>query len=166
MTSIRGKRPSSALFKEWNESYGGIHEVTPIYSIEEFHNTFIELGDLTEYSAALQLVGSWEEWNRLKTQSAPFKEELDKWKNELKVKMESDAQRKVVELLSCGKSSVELSAAKFLSSKDSAGRPTKAQIENKQRELAREANITVDELTRVKEAMSETTGNSAGQHIQ
>ena len=53
------------------------------------YQKYMEIGDPTEYKVALRLFGSWDHWQAL-CRSKWFKEHLDGWRAELKVRMESD----------------------------------------------------------------------------
>ena len=150
-----GRNPTSSLFFELND---GTDKYTPIYSLEEFHNVFLELADLTEYKAAKKLVGEWTEWTRLKNGSPTFKRLVNEWKEELKVKLESEAYERILSLVNSDKEATALSAAKWFAEngweKSSKGRPTKAQIEAEKKRMAQEANVTSDELDRVTNIVS------------
>ena len=50
---------------------------------------YMEIADPTEYQVALRLFGSWGHWEAL-CKSKWFKELLTDWRNELRVRMESD----------------------------------------------------------------------------
>lgn len=75
--------PTKMLFKEFNES--------GTLSLKEWHDTFIELADPTEYKPALALTGEWREWMRFKTEWPGFLKILAKWHEELEIKIRSDA---------------------------------------------------------------------------
>lgn|SRR3990167_6623607 len=77
-------RPTRKLFKEYHPE-GSL-------SIEDWHKTFIECADPTEYKAAMLLAGSWEEWERFKREWHVFKNEiLPAWLAEVEVRIRSDA---------------------------------------------------------------------------
>ena len=82
-------RPTRKLFKEYNK------EATQ--SIKDWHKKFIELADPTEYKAAIELAGSWTEWERFKKEWPVFKNNiLPKWIAEVEIKIRSDAILQVV----------------------------------------------------------------------
>ena len=76
-TGVSGRQPSKALFDDGT------------YDLEEFHDVFIELEDPTEYKPALQLVGSWREWERLKREWPKLREHIADWNEELEIKLKS-----------------------------------------------------------------------------
>lgn len=94
---MAGRGFTRGLFKEYAEEYAG--QCEQIYSIEEFHKVFLEELDLTEYRPAMKLVGSWTEWLRLKRDWVRFKEMVDDWKIEAKLKLHSDAFAKLQEVM-------------------------------------------------------------------
>ena len=155
-----GRRPSTGLFIEFvNGNYGvrPNQKSEPVYSIVAFHKVFIEEADLTEYRPAIKLVGSWEEWCRIKKESDLFSSFIDKWKEELEQKFLSEAQQKIIDLLDDDSSSIRFSAAKWLAEKSwdkkSRGRPSKSQVENEQKRLAKASQVTEEEFTRVSSFM-------------
>jgi len=162
-----GRRPATALFKEWREDYKPEAKVLAytegIYSVQEFHDVFLGLMDLTEYGPAIQLVGDWDEWNRLKRDSKRFRESVEAWKKEVQIKMGSIAIGKAISLLDCGAAATELSAAKMLDSLSSnvkqskRGRPRKADIDKAAREIAQDAQVTADDMKRVQDILSTST---------
>lgn len=101
-----GRLPSKTLFKQFNPD--------GIYDLDEFRQTFLEVGDLYEYKAALKLVGSWKEWQRIKRDWPAFEEVyIAAWVEELELKQKSDAAMKIV-TLSQDDSATGLSAAKWI----------------------------------------------------
>lgn len=128
------------------------------YSMEEFHKTFLEMEDMTEYSPAIALVGSWREWQRIKRDWPSFCNYIDDWKAELTVKLRSKALKKITTLAE-GDDAKALQAAKFIADegwdgKRGKGRPTKAERTREARRLAAETADTVEEARRVEEALT------------
>lgn len=138
----RGRIPSRGLFEDGT------------YDIEEFHAIFIKLGDMTEYKAAMQLCGSWKEWQRLKNDWKAFKTYIAEWKEELEVKLRSESVEKIIELAK-GDDPKALQAAKFISEGGwnkrvgTAGRPSKAETNRAAKELAQAASETKEEEDRI-----------------
>lgn len=133
-----GRRPSKSLFEDGT------------YNIEEFHDVFLELEDPTEYKPALQLCGSWREWNRLKRDWPQFNAYIEEWKAELDVKLQSRAVDKVKTLMD----SDNYQAAKFISEggwnkRAGAGRPSKAERSRAAKEIASQAAETKAEEDRI-----------------
>ena len=97
-----GRLPSKALF-----------EPDGLYSLAIFRTIFIETGDIYEYQAALKLVGSWQEWLRLKRDWPGFCDHVAGWVAELDIKQKSEAALTIV-TLSTKDSAAGLSAAKWI----------------------------------------------------
>lgn len=154
-SNLGGRKPSSSLFREWNT---GDNECEPIYSLSEFKKIFLEERDLTEYKAAIRCIGDWQEWNRLKRDSLVFNNTVNEWIEELKILLTSEAQEKILGLIDSDKEQIRLSAAKWLAehgfNRKDRGRPSKRDIELEKERLAKESCTSVDELNRVKEALS------------
>ena len=53
------------------------------------YEKYMEIGDPTEYQAAIKLLGSWDHWQKL-CQLPWFMEMLSEWREELKVRMASE----------------------------------------------------------------------------
>ncbi len=141
MSKVPGRKPSKELFENGT------------YSLEEFHDLFIELEDMTEYEPAIQLVESWKEWERLKRDWPRLASHINDWKEELAIKLRSQASRKIKEL-SDGDDAKALQAAKWIAEggwnkRAGAGRPTKAQATKEAKEIARAASETREEENRV-----------------
>lgn len=158
MEERKGRRPGSAMFKQLRDNQ---REYTwePMYDMDEFHATFLEEMDVTEYKAALKLVGSWEEWERIKSASIAFSEYVEAWVDEVQVAMASDAIEKIYTLIDKGSPSTALSAAKFLSQKSyeirkGAGRPSNAEVQAERKRLAIKASDTDDDAERVLRVMN------------
>jgi hypothetical protein len=138
----RGRIPSRALFENGT------------YKIEEFHDVFIELEDMTEYKPALQLCGSWREWQRLKNDWKIFNNYIAEWKEELEVKLRSESVEKIIKLAK-GDDPKALQAAKFISEGGwdkrvgTAGRPSNAEKTRAAKELAQAVSETKEEEKRM-----------------
>lgn len=150
----RGRKPCLSQFKEFPEYHQEGIKVK--WSIHDWHDRYVELEDLTGYKPALELVGSWKEWERMVNMSSQLSSLIDEWNEEIKIKIKSRAIEKVTSLID-REDSVGLSAAKWISEegwdKRKAGRPTKAQIESEKKKLAKEANETSEEFGRIMEAL-------------
>jgi hypothetical protein len=152
---IPGRQHSKALFKGYGED-----DSRAIYDLDEFHDKFIELEDITEYKAAMQLVGSWKEWGRMKRDWPAFRGYINEWKEELETKFRSDACARVLALQNADSESVQLQAAKFLSSAEwdkrqtGAGRPNKKLQKEAANEVAKLASETSSETDRILKMVS------------
>lgn len=100
---LGGRLPSKALFDE----------VTGIYNLTKFRELFLEIGDIYEYQAATKLVGSWQEWLRLKRDWPGFCEHVSDWVAELDIIQKSEAALTIV-TLSKKDTAAGLSAAKWI----------------------------------------------------
>lgn len=150
----RGIKPILSQFEDFPE-YHQDH-IPVIWTLKEWHDVYVEEEDLTGYKAALRLVGSWKEWQRMMKGAASLARIVDEWNEEIKIKIKSRAFENVVSL-TVRKDSVGLSAAKWINEegwdKRRAGRPTKAQVNAEKKKLAKEAQTTKDEAERVMEAL-------------
>ena len=135
----RGRQAAKSLFENGN------------YDIELFHQTFLELEDPTEYKPALQLVGSWREWQRLKRDWPTFNNHINEWKEELDVRLKSKAVEQINRLAFDDKN---YQASKWLAEegfhkRTGAGRPSKAERERAAKEMADQAASTKADKARV-----------------
>ena len=135
---VRGRTSSKALFE--NGTYDLIH----------FHDTFIRLSDPTEYKAAIELVGSWQEWERIKRDWPTFNNHITLWKEELDVKLKSEAIERINKLAETEHYQANKWVAEEGYSKQSrAGRPSSREKKKVAEELARAAAETKEERERV-----------------
>jgi hypothetical protein len=137
-TGSRGRIPSKSLFEDGT------------YDILEFHDTFIEIGDPTEYKAAIELVGSWQEWERLKRDWLGFQNHITLWKEELDIKLKSEAIERINKLAQTEHYQAnKWVAEEGYSKQGKAGRPSKKEKKKAAEELARAAAETKEERERV-----------------
>lgn len=144
-----GRPAYKKLFKEIE---GG--ESAP-YSLREFHSVFMECMDASEYKPAILLLGDWEEWCKMKENCLPFREEVESWVKEVKVKLYSESLLNI-KVIADGTSKASFSANKYFADtiskeaerndKKKAGRPSnKVKADTKDLSV-----ITKEELERVK----------------
>lgn len=137
---MAGRPPIKAMFENGT------------YDMQEFHDVFIECEDTTEYEPALKLVGSWQEWEKIKRNHAEFRANLEDWHEELKVKLRSRSIRKIQELAE-GDNAAALNAAKWIAEEGAygkkRGRPTKSQKQKVYEEMANETAETKAEKARI-----------------
>lgn len=143
-----GRLPSKALF----------HDGT--YDLDEFKRVFLETKDIFEYKAAIKLVGSWDEWNRLKRDWPKFADYVADWTEELKVVLQSEAMEKIIQLSNSTDNSA-LTASRFIvqgkyeglqSKQPKRGRPSKDEVRGAARSMARDERDEQEELKRVRES--------------
>ena len=132
------------------------------YDIEHFHETFIEIGDPTEYLAAKALVGSWAEWKRIRRQSSYFRAHVLEWLEELEIKQKAESIQNIRDLADDPSKSASFQANKWLAEGrynggTGAGRPNKKQQQAAAKQVAQQATDTEEEAKRVEEAMLTTT---------
>lgn len=155
--SRRNNVASKALFKE-NVPYNGP------YSLVDWGKRFVEIGDLTEYQAAIELAGSWVEWQRIKTEYGEFRNKyLLDWLAELEVKIRSEAIRALVGVAG-SKTPSAAAAGKWLAEGrykgKQAGRPSKAEIERQAKIQAKIDNSVDEDVARVFETSDIRTTES------
>ena len=154
-TTNAGRRPASGLFEDGT------------YSLEEFHRVFIECEDPSEYQPALQLVGDWEEWCRLKKYCKDLREGIERWQIELEVKLRSKAIKKLCHFAKGG-DNLAFQAAKLLF--ESGGTPkaskpngnTKAQKRREEEVAQRTAAETEAEIKRIEKVLEFKVVNKNG----
>ena len=78
MTIVR-RQPSKAKFKQFSDK--GTEDLA------KWREVFVHICDPTEYGAAIELAGSWEEWQRMKREWPEFRTKiLVDWLAEVEVK--------------------------------------------------------------------------------
>ena len=103
---------------------------------------FVESNDPTGYTTAIEFLGGYAHWENLLKSS--IKIEIEKWQNELDIKLRSIGLRNTICLAKKG----NFNAARFLAEKGwdkrTTGRPTKAELEGRLKQDA-ELHLTLDE---------------------
>ncbi len=131
---------------EWKDSSGNTYQ--------PMRELFIACGDPTGYKFALEVLGSYEHYQLLLSHSSigPIMEE---WVEEVKASVDSFAVNSIQDIVTNGGSQVQLSAAKFLASREyeekgEVGRPA---TDNKKRKLENHAKAiakdTAEEMERL-----------------
>lgn len=102
---------------------------------------YLDSNDPTEYTFAINVFGSWKLWNKVR-ECKLVRDNIKDWKEELEIKMRSQAQLKIVEI-SQSKANSALQAAKYVDQevfkRHMRGRPTKEEVQG---HLKKEANIS------------------------
>lgn len=120
------------------------------YDIIEFHDKFIELADPTEYKPAIELIGSWQEWERIKRDWPAFNNHITLWKEELDVKLKSEAIERINKLAGTDHYQANKWVAEEGYGKQAkVGRPSSKEKKRAAEELARAAAETKEERERV-----------------
>lgn len=159
VTNSNGTRLLSGLFVETarNSRDGAF------YSLKDYDYTwrdktykslyllYMAESDLTEYNFACKYLADWQHWQLL-TECDWFKEYLERWRNELSLKLKAEALAKVIE--ESRKSGREgLSASKYLLEKGwepketgGKGRPSKEDIRQEANRIATDNHLVNDHL--------------------
>jgi hypothetical protein len=102
-----GRNLTIALFYETND---GRTDIKPVWKLSDWKEAYLEIGDPTEYQAAIYLIGDWNHWKQLAEKSA-VSVYIQDWRKELAVKLRSEA---IAELVEQSKSPKGTTAAKWL----------------------------------------------------
>lgn len=128
-----------------------------------FYRLYMEIGDMTEYEQAMQLLGSTQHWERL-CRCPWFKPFLKKCRTDLKNKERSKAIEQIkVTAMNTDSDSIRLQALKFLAkegvelldkepkstAKTGRGRPTNAEKEGELKRISVEEKELQDDYERV-----------------
>lgn len=119
------------------------------------YRKYMEIADPTEYQVALRLFGSWNHWQALK-RSKWFMEHLTDWREELKVKLESERYFEMTEKATKNTPQA-IQATKWLAdrygdSKENArkaGRPSAHEKAAYLKKLAEESDDTAGDAARI-----------------
>ena len=139
-----GRYKTKGLFLETNRNYknnGNAPYTLKPYD-HEFKDVFypsakkiyLSCEDPTEYSAAIKMFGSWEQWEKL-CELDWFMEHLSEWRKELEVLLRSKSVKQIISEAEAG-TSKSLSAAKFIAQgkyktsggSSNRGRPSKKEV--------------------------------------
>lgn len=132
--------------------------ITPIFSLYEerpgyicCRTTFVELGDPTGYKWATKYLGDWQHWLRL--QKCPwFVEAVEHWREELSVKIESEAVD-IIKGIAAAEGKSQLPAARFLAELDKRktgrGRPSKAEVDAELKRQVKVQSVEDDDMERI-----------------
>ena len=118
------------------------------------YRKYMEIGDPTEYSTAIALLGSWRHWQIL-TACAWFQEHIAKWRDELAVKFESDRYQEMVSMAINHKGPAGVAATKWLADRYShrsipkRGRPSTAEKRAILKEESDEDKLLSEEAERI-----------------
>lgn len=108
---------------------------------------YLEMADVTEYEFATTYLFGWEHWQRI-LGNALLKEHVDKWREELELKMQSVAIKAMLQKASQG----DFNAAKWLAAKGwlgQRGRPSKAELEKERKQREKLLAETKDDSARI-----------------
>lgn len=131
-----GRYRTASLFRE---AYtGGEGDLAPLWSLKDkdhknelpsLRRAYIASLDPTEYTIALQALGSWAHWEKLRRLNW-FSEHVDLWQEELEVALRSSAVLEAIDSSRSGKT--RFSAAKWIAEGgykgSKRGRPSKDEV--------------------------------------
>ena len=110
VTDTNGKNVVLALFKEFSRPD---IKFKWVYTLPEVKQMFLDARDPTEYAAAMSIVGDWDHWLLLRNHPN-LKVHVDKWLEELAIKLRSEA---VQDMVRHSKAVGGTAAAKWLADK-------------------------------------------------
>jgi hypothetical protein len=89
-----GKEVVVQLFKEFKR-YDT--KFTPPFTLKQWKDIFLEVKDPTEYAFAMETVGDWDHWQRIRNH-VNIKPHVDRWQQELAIKLKSEAVQQMKKL--------------------------------------------------------------------
>jgi hypothetical protein len=157
-------RTQSLFWEHRHESYPA-HFTTKRHAIERdgkkyisLYEKYMEIADPTEYQVAIRLLGSWDHWQAL-LGSKWFQELVTEWRNELRVKMESQRYFEMIEVIdnasTPGQEAKKVQATKWLAERYTPqeqkirGRPSKAEKKAHLNHLQRDAEDLAADAARI-----------------
>jgi hypothetical protein len=159
-----GRYRTLSLFKETIQPMTKRQGYTPCFTLTpedkdelpSLHRLFVEAEDPTEYKFALEVLGSWTQWQMLK-ECTWFKPYYETWRRELDTRLRSKGVGILKDIASSDKPS-SAQAAKWLAEggwvtdkKVAAkkGRPSKEDVDNELRRMAEAQSELNDDALRV-----------------
>lgn len=155
LRDVTGRYLTRALFveltdKEMSEKY------PPRCTLKEAHDLYLSVADPTEYRFAEKLLGSdytifWDQWRRLLA-TPDFMVFLNKWREELEIKLRSNA---VLTLKESAKDPEKgVTAARWLAEKGwepkrKVGRPSKEEMETEKKVVAALTSVIDSDAERI-----------------
>lgn len=139
-----GRYRTQSLFFETNS----VASETPVFTLKpqdhkgypSMKRLYLEYMDPTEYSFAIEVLGSWEHWLRL-TGCDWFQEYITAWRDELDLKLRSEGVKRMRALANDGnKDAAKWLAEKGWNKRSGAGRPSKEEVERERKQQARIAS--------------------------
>ena len=117
------------------------------------YEKYMEIGDPTEYRTAIALLGSWRHWQLL-CSTQWFEPYISRWREELKVKFESDRYQEMIDTsINHAGTTVGIQATKWLADrynpKTKRGRPSKAEKVAALKEETGETKLLAEEAERL-----------------
>ncbi len=118
------------------------------------YKKYMEIQDPTEYQVAIQLFGSWDHWQALQ-KGKWFREHLVGWREELKIKLESQRYHEMVKNLDDPRNTAQ--ATKWLADRyglapkklAKRGRPSKEEVASNLRRITQATDETDEDAKRI-----------------
>lgn len=134
--------------------------INPVFSLFEdrpglinCQTTFVELRDPSGYKWAMKYLGDFRHWERLYALDW-FKDAVETWRQNLRLKLQSEALEKIQEIAS-GDSAQALAAAKYIaeegwkSAPSTRGRPSKDEVDRNMKRLTQDAKVRNEDAERI-----------------
>jgi len=150
-----GAYRTQSLFFETNKS-----KLTPIMTLKTYdleykgvilpslYKVYMEQADPTEYAVAMEVFGSWKQWNKI-LGNKELRGVIDDWRIELEVKLRSEAIHALANT-AINEGSKGTAAAKYLAErgweKRKAGAPSKAEVKREMKVATRVSDDVTDML--------------------
>lgn len=140
----QGQWRTKSLFVEYNKE--------GLFSIADLKAKYLEANDLTEYRFALDSLGGWQHWKAL--QESPFlRMHIAQWREELELSIRAEALARIINV-SKSNSKDGFIATRYLADRQwvtpaEKGRPTKAQVAAKAKDLAVEHDRIANDAERL-----------------
>ena len=143
-----GKFRTHSLFWEYKSKKTA--HLPPVFTLKDNDHTFnentyismrrlyLEVGDPSEYNFAMEVLGSWAHWKRL-VNNKILRPYIDAWREELELKLRSEAVLAVRTISNDKSSKGRLSAAKWIADRGwekTRGRPTKDEVTRERKIVA------------------------------
>lgn len=152
-----GRFRTQSLFLETNKEPG----FQPMYTFKDHDykgcksakQIYLACKDVTEYTAAMALVGSWQHWKKLLA-TEWFMKHLEQWREELEIMLRSEAVLSMFEKAQ-REDTVGYNASKFIvegkwkQEEKKRGRPTKEEVERERRIAAGIVDNTENDYQRL-----------------
>ncbi len=87
VTDVMGRNLTIALFHETND---GRTEIKPVWKLSDWKEAYLEIGDPTDYAAAMHLIGDWNHWQQI-AEKSQIAAAIKVWRKELSIKLRSEA---------------------------------------------------------------------------
>ena len=151
----QGRFLTSALFFE-TKTEG----FDPVFSLKDYDNNgcksmkllYLKVGDPTEYAFAMQVLGSWQHWQKL-CRVKQFNKIFNEWREELEIKLRSEGLSAIRATANDDSSKGQLQAAKYLADKGWAekkrGAPSQAEKAAEVKKQARIISEVDDDFSRI-----------------